>query len=602
MKQGLGTTLLLAVLGASVALGWLARAAAGATCALASCTVRAQPLSGLTSLLGGDAPTRAWEAPGMPTVVFWLVWAVEVAVVVTAGVWAWARWGGKRQRRRTDPRRIAGVASTAEVRKHLSASAVRKMVWLRPDLPRPRACDLAVRIGMSRGMWVWIPVEDSVGILAASRGGKGRYFVDPIVAEFPGAVLTTSVRAETAASTVLDRQRRGPVAVFAPSGLDVSGPAGRALAGASVRWSLSRGCEDPETALRRARALAANGGTRGTGSDAFWGSNARLVIAPMLHAAALAGAGVDALARWASRPGLAQEAVSILARDSRAVPGWSTQLESAMKGDDRTVANIWATVRTCISEPLMDPAVREAISPAPGQELDIDDFIDRQGTLYVVGDASASSAPIVAALIEDVFAAAMRRANRSPGNRLTPPLGLVFDEIHNIAVLPSLATMVSAGGGSGVMTIFVEQSRAQAAARLGREAADAIFDAATTKIIAGGITKGDTVNDLSAAAGEREVRRGTVYSGRDSWGTSTSWSEHEERVLTGAQLRELPKGVALVLKGSTPAVIVEGKPLDSRARRRGRPSPQMTTAPTRTACVGPTTVVEEPTAEEKEAI
>lgn len=568
-----GTNALLGLIAAAVGLGVSAYMAARAACALGSCTVGAGGPSGLLGVLTGRPAAQAWQAPGMPGWLFWIVWTAELGVIVATALWVWRRWGGVRQRRHGDPRRHQGLATPSQVRRHFSAGAVEKMVWLRPDITHPRARELGMRLGTCGGRWVWVPVEDSVVVTGPSRGGKGRYVIDPMVAEYPGAVVTTSVRAETAAKTVLHRQGQGPIAVFCPGGIKVGGPAGQTLNRARIRWSLFRGCESTETALRRARALAANGGPKGGHNDEFWSGNARMVIAPLLHAAALTGADVQSLARWASRPGMAEEAVSILASHPDAASGWAEELRAAMSGDDRTVANIWATVRTCISEPLMDPAIRESISPGPGEELDITDFIGRRGTLYIVGDAAATSAPLVAALIEDVYAAAVEMANRSAENRLTPPLGLILDEINNIATLPSLPTMMSAGGGSNITTVIVEQSRSQSAARLGRETAEGLFDSATTKIITGGATRSETLNEVSSAVGEREVRRRTVSTGRDAWGASTSWAEQEERVLTGAQVRELPKGSALVLKASAPALIIQGQALDSRARRRGRRAP-----------------------------
>ena len=114
-----------------------------------------------------------------------------------------------------------------------------------------------------------------------------------------------------------------------------------------------------------------------------------------------------------------------------------------MGGNERTVSNIWATINSCVALPLMDPAVRSALSPSPEERLDIGSFLAASGTLYIVGDATAASAPIVAALVEEVYAVAQERANASPANRLVPPLALVLDELNNIAELPSLPTMTS---------------------------------------------------------------------------------------------------------------------------------------------------------------
>ena len=61
------------------------------------------------------------------------------------------------------------------------------------------------------------------------------------------------------------------------------------------------------------------------------------------------------------------------------------------------------------------------------------------GTLYVVGDDKGVDGPLVAVLIEDIFAAAKHIANTSRGNRLDPPLLLMLNEAANIAYLPCMS-------------------------------------------------------------------------------------------------------------------------------------------------------------------
>lgn len=560
-------TLGLMVAGAAAVAAVAGRLAAGAACVVDGCTVGADPISGTVGALTGPAD-QAWRAPGLGGLLFWIIWVALLTAAVfgvirvlrSAGARSW--FGGRG--RTGQARHEKGLATAGQVRRFFSAAAVESMVWLRPDLERPSARDLAVRVGTARRTEVWIPVEDSMVVSAPSRSSKSRHFVEPMLCEYPGAVLGTSVRTEMAARTVVERRRCGPVAVFAPGGIQVAGEAGEALGRAVLRWSLTRGCEDPETAMRRARALAANGG-KGTGDSGFWESHARLVLAPLLHAAAISGEGVTALARWSRGPGQAREAVQVMSDSPDAAPDWADTLEAEITGDDRTVQNIWKTVSSCVSEPLMDPRVRDAVCPRDGQDLDIDDFIDRRGTLYIVGDANATSAPFVAALIEDFYAVATARANRSEGNRLCPPLFLCLDEIANIAVLPSLPQMMSAGGGSNVTTLVVEQSRHQLASRLGRDQAKALWDAATTKLVLGGAMDSEKIGEVIEAAGERDVDRRTVSPG-PGWGRS-SWAETQEKVLTSGQVHRLEKGTALLIKGSAPVTFVEGMTMEDRARR-----------------------------------
>ena len=550
--------IVMAVGAGAAAVAWLASRGA---CAVSGCTVRAGVVRGVLGLMIGRSAERAWGAPGMSGPVFWTLAVLLAGALVAAAVAAVARVRGRLGRLR--PAGGRGLAAGADVRRCYSAAALEKMVWLRPDLARPRARDMGVMIGRAGREGVWVACEDSMILTSPSRQGKTRFFIIPIVLSWAGPVVVTSVRAELAAATLAARRARGPVAVFAPTTV------GGAVGGAGVlRWSLIDGCADPTVALRRARALVANAAA-GTENSDFWQANAHSALAALLCAAALSGAGVDELARWCADPGQARTAVTIL-KSSAPSAAWGAQLEGQLGGDERTVSNIWATINSCVALPLMDPAVRSALSPSPDERLDIGSFLAASGTLYIVGDATAASAPIVAALVEEVYAVAQERANASPANRLVPPLALVLDELNNIAELPSLPTMMSAGGGSNILTCVVEQSRAQSESRWGARVAASIWDSATVKVLLGGITRQATLTEVSAALGERTVRRATTSVGRGP--ASTSLAETREAVLTAGQVHALARGRALVIKAGAPAVIMDCLDPSDRPARAGRSS------------------------------
>src|SRR5205807_1480994 len=96
-------------------------------------------------------------------------------------------------------------------------------------------------------------------------------------------------------------------------------------------------------------------------------------------------------------------------------------------------------------------------------------FLGCGGTLYLLGDTGAqlSVAPLITALVEDLVAVARSVADRSPGGRLDPPLGLILNEAANICPLPSLPSLVSSGGGRGIPALVVLQSLGQARHRWG---------------------------------------------------------------------------------------------------------------------------------------
>ena len=99
---------------------------------------------------------------------------------------------------------------------------------------------------------------------------------------------------------------------------------------------------------------------------------------------------------------------------------------------------------------------------------------------------------------------ARRLAAASPGARLDPPLGLILDEAANYP-LPSLPALMSEGGGTGITTMAVLQSLAQARARWGRDEAEGIWDSSIVKIVLGGSSNADDLQDLSRMIGDQTI-------------------------------------------------------------------------------------------------
>ena len=81
-------------------------------------------------------------------------------------------------------------------------------------------------------------------------------------------------------------------------------------------YNIVGGCEDPETAMRRAGALV-GAVEQNTGDMPFWRSKASMALAAYLHAAALLGRDMITVFQWCNRHGDG-EAVEALATDPRA--------------------------------------------------------------------------------------------------------------------------------------------------------------------------------------------------------------------------------------------------------------------------------------------
>lgn len=447
-------------------------------------------------------------------------------------------------------RHLPGTADPGEVRRVAGSRAVRaRAAVVRPSMDakaNPR--QVGYRVGSMRGHDLWCTVEDSVLLVGPPRMGKGLHLVIPWVLDAPGPVVTTSTRPDTLAVTLRARRRTGPVAIFDPQRL-------AGLTG-GLAWSPIRGCESPHTAMVRARGLAAGAGLSKSVTDAdFWGGQTEATLRCLLHAAALDGRRTIDLYRWSLNPALAEDAISILTRSSP-VEGWADALDMAVHTDPRTRDSIWLSVRQALAA-LADPDVLAALDPKPSTEFDPVEFLAESGTLYLLASsvAAGSCAPLIAAFVEDITETARAVAARAPSARLDPPLLLALDEIANLTPLPSLPSLMSEGGGSGITTLAVLQSLAQARNRWGEHAADTIWDAATVKVVLGGLGKYRDLDDVARLLGEIDELVETRTAGR-SGERSSSTSVRSMPVMPPAVLRTLPFGTGvLLLRQAKPAVI-----------------------------------------------
>ncbi|WP_202868128.1 type IV secretory system conjugative DNA transfer family protein [Kribbella sindirgiensis] len=412
-------------------------------------------------------------------------------------------------------------------------------------------------LGHSRRRECWASVEDSRIDVGPPRSGKGLHQIIGAIIDAPGAVVTTSTRPDNLAATLELRRDIGPVAVFDPQGL------GRTE---GIRWSPVRGCENPTTAMVRASGLAAGAGfTKGGVTDgAFWHGQTEMALRGLLHAAALDDTGIEQLYRWSLEPASATEAVTILNRSDDAAEGWGDTLDGIVRMDGRTRDAIWAGVRSALSA-LADPAVRRSFDPPPGQGLEPASFIRERGTIYLLGTGAGASATsaFIAALLEDITETARQLAAHNPGGRLEPPLALVLDEIANLCAVPSLPGLMADGGGTGISTHVVIQSLAQARERWGEQAAAAMWDAATLRLILGGSAQPRDLQDLAAVCGERDEEIRNWSRGPDG-GRTTSTSTRRIPILPPDVIRTLPFGTGVLLARTAPPILLTMTPWTGR--------------------------------------
>ena len=524
-------------------------------------TGQPQPIAGITDGLGVLAtpadPGTALGTPGLNPFAYWAVVLLLLVILTAAGVFAWRAIS--RARAATNPHYLAGTATGAEVARVASPKALLKRAnTLRPSLTgKPEPGDVGYLLGTSKGGQVWATVEDSILLIGPPRSGKGLHVVINSVLDAPGAVITTSTRPDNLTATLRARERTGPVAVFDPQQLAPGLSSG-------MRWSPVRGCQDPLTAMIRAKGLATSTGFGGVQDAGFWEGKTTAAIQALLHAAALDGRDARTLYQWALNPTLAGDAVRILSTHPGAADGWADSLDAMVNADPRTRDSIWQGVSLALAA-LADPRVLDAVSPAVGEEFEPESFLRAGGTLYLLatGAGAGASAALVAAFIEDLVEAARKIAARSPGARMDPPLLLALDEIGNLSPLPSLPTLMAEGGGTGITTLPVLQSLAQAREGWGENAANAIWDASIVKVILGGASNSRDLQDLATLIGDRDETTDSVTT--DAYGAhSMQRSVRRVPILPPDVLRTLSFGTGVVMLRTARPIITTLRPWPRR--------------------------------------
>lgn len=528
------------------------------------CGARPEPtgvLSGLSLAITGNPAT--YTVPAGCSLPVWqirvadLLLVLAVAAIAIVALVAYQRHRQSDRSFITDLRLRPGFAPTNEVKAHLSAKAVlRRAGQLRPDLARPTATDVGWRVGRSRGMDVFVSIEDSVALEGPPRSGKGYRVLISAILDWSGPLITTSTTNDNLTATLRMRQNRGTVHVVDPQGLSgIRNP---------IRISPLAGCTDPLVAMQRGTAIITGTALGSSTTNGEWAQASGVVLGRLLHAAAVGGRTIEDIYDWGSSPALARTAVDVLRSDG--APGWGDSLEATISGDEKLVSSIWFGVQGAVA-PLAVPQIRDTLMPRPGDPVfDPPEFLDAANTLYLIGSSSGASAMggFLGALLDDIVEVARTSALASPGARLSHPLGLILDEIANMFRWAALPRTMADGGGRGICTFVVLQALSQAETSWSKAEADTIWAAATAKVLLGGASHVDHLRDVEALLGTRDTHRT-----QRSWSTQnaghTTSEQYERRPLMSVdEIRRMPPTVGLLAYRNRRGVLLDLAGWDER--------------------------------------
>ncbi|MFG2919064.1 type IV secretory system conjugative DNA transfer family protein [Kitasatospora sp. NPDC048298] len=534
--------LLFGVLGAALAFGSLAWLTGNLTNALAGAGPWA-PFSATDTLLH---PDRLWPhltptsvLVGARVVPGTLTLALSTATLV---LWLRHRAGTK-----------SGLARKADIAPLLDKEITDKARSLRPSLKDQKeiaSADRGIPIGTLspgrsevRASW-----EDVMVAIMAPRSGKTSGIAIPAILSAPGPVLLTSNKAANDAYTacVDARAKVGKVWTLDPQQI--------AHHPREMWWDILADARDLAGAKRLAGHFVTASVDESSGSD-FWSTAAANTLGALFLAAASHRRPITDVLAWLASPADRTPVDLLGDAGHHAV---AAQLQGTVTGATETRDGIYETARQYASC-LLDPEIAAWVTPTEGvPEFKPFGFASSQDTLFLLSkDGGGSASAIIAAAADAVMRAAVIVAERN-GGRLDPPALCVLDEAANVCKISDLPDLYSHLGSRGVIPITILQSYRQGQRCWGEAGMDALWSAATVKVIGSGIDDADFADKLSRQIGEHDVQ--TVSVSNSDSGKSTSVSMRTERVLPADEIRALPKGKILLFATGMRVAMLDLKP------------------------------------------
>ena len=528
------------VLGGSTVLSATTWAGAAAGAAVTGEDAAAFPLSLVAAYQMATSWSTAW--PHSPTASAVGAGLLDVAVV------AFMVWGLRLGFRWF--RNPSGLATLYQVRELTPKQAARTATRLRASLkdtkPKEiRPADRGVLLGDHLPSKVELrgSDEDTYIAIMAPRAGKSTSLAIPVAEEAPGSLLMTSNKADVYAATLTSRSRVGQAWILDTQGV--------AQAERDMWWDMIAQAETVEGAER----LASHFVTQITSeqADPFWSQAAGDLLVGLFRAAWWAGGTVRDVMKWISDP-KEKAPLRVLFQHE---PVLAEQVDSSVNIAEETQSGIYQNARTAMSA-LRDEKVLAWVTPDDHRpRFDPEHFATSKDTLYLLSKKGGPTSAVVAALADAVFTAGAEAGERH-GGRLPEPMRAVLDEAANICKIADLPDLYSHLGSRGITPFVILQSYRQGVKAWGEVGMDAMWSAATKKVIGVGLDDARFAGDVSTLVGAHFVERGSYTKSKE--GYSYSRSEQREQILDPADIRAMKKGTALLLSTGMPVAQIALRP------------------------------------------
>ncbi len=496
-------------------------------------------------------PDRLWPTASDTTLLLGarIVPASLLMTIGAAGVVLWLR---HRIRSRTG-KKTPGLAKARDIEPLMAQATAAKARSLRPTLKETKrldARDTGVLLGNLQGTRheVRMGFEDVAVAIMAPRSGKTTGLAIPAILAAPGPVLLTSNKAggDAYTATLAARATAGRTWSMDPQQI--------AHAERAMWWNPLADATTLDGAGRLAGHFLAASVDASAHGD-FWSKAGSNVLSQLFLAAALDQRPITDVMQWLAFP--ADRTPLDILRD-HGHTAVAAQLKGTVEGPPETRDGIYETARQYAAA-LLDNKIAAWVTPQQDvPEFTPAAFVTSNDSLYLLSkDGGGGASALIAACADSVMRAATAQAERA-GGRLDPPLLAILDEAANVCKISDLPDLYSHLGSRGIIPITILQSYRQGQKVWGEAGMDALWSAATIKVIGSGIDDPDFADKLSRLIGDHDVP--TTSTSRSESGTSTSVSMRQERILPADAIRALPKGTALVLATGLRAAMLTLRP------------------------------------------
>jgi type IV secretion system protein VirD4 len=492
-------------------------------------------------LVGAVQPAHVWLFA-----TFIAVAAAALAAVVAGALLTWA--GG-----------IPGIGATRLLLPGRLQRTSRWATWrdLRPLQVR-RARPGSLVLGRRGTHLIATEAETSVLVIGPTRSGKTSGLVVPNLLEWTGPAIVTSTKSELVDLTAAHRRLRGPVFVYDPTGEIGEGAD-------TVSWSPLAGCEALDAAWRVAAWLCAGlqqGGGRGDNDWAHWAESGKLLIAPLLFAAAACDRTIVDVRDWIHGFDLDMP-MALLSDLSAEQPGRDADPQRAiamLNSIDQRPEKERGTVFSTVMRIFSVFNERAVAASALTSRFDPERFLRERGTLYLCTPRQSPErvASLFVGILMTVVTRAYELAARQPRGRLHPELGLFLDELANVVPIEELPSLASQGAGRGVVLMSIVQDFSQLRARYGADRANSILNNHGCKMVLPGISDPETSDIISKLVGRGEYT--DVQVSHNDGRASRSYALRQDQMASPDALRQLPEGTGVVLYRGKPPTIVRLRP------------------------------------------